>query len=272
MVLLTLAAVAAGTAGAGVTWSRFKRPMKGLVESWISKAADGARCQVETVDFKLCGGQMHFEVLGVEIGNLDPYMSDWMLRIRSVNFAVSLTTLMRSGLDQLVIEELTLGGLEITIEKRRNCPDNVEEFLNKVQHNRARGSYPNEGKLLIKKMQAQSMIVHLFLPMPDDEPCTLSLMGPSIHSTDLSESHGEADRMIQLLLKEIIGSASRVMSDPAKDSANSAGSHLGGATSTCSYTGASKGSTLHGIVQYSLSLCFFSADVYGFFQHWLPFK
>ena len=48
-----------------------------------------------------------------------------------------------------------------------------------------------------------------------------------------------------------------VMSDPAKDSANSAGSHLGGATSTCSYTGASKGSTLHGIVQYSLdSLCF----------------
>ena len=102
-----------------------------------------------------------------------------------------------------------MGGLEITIEKRRNCPDNVEEFLNKVQHNRARGSYPNEGKLLIKKMQAQSMIVHLFLPMPDDEPCALSLMGPSIHSTDLSESHGEADRMIQLLLKEIIGSASR---------------------------------------------------------------
>ena len=64
--------------------------MKDLVESWISKAADGARClgeamdlfgpvelffggaarmqaprcQVESVDFKLCGGQMHFEVLG----------------------------------------------------------------------------------------------------------------------------------------------------------------------------------------------------------------
>ena len=64
-----------------------------------------------------------------------------------------------------------------------------------------------------------------------------------------------------------------VVSDPAKDSASSAGSHLGSARSTCSTAGASKGSTLHGIVQYSLdSLCFFSADVYGFFQHWFPSK
>ncbi|CAE7312725.1 epsE [Symbiodinium microadriaticum] len=194
--------------------SRFKRPMKDLVEPWISKAADGARCQVESVDFKLCGGQMQFEVLGVEIGNLAPYMSDWMLRIRNVNFVACQPDdfdeyQAGGGLDQLVIEELTLGGLEITIEKRRSCPDNVEELLNKIQHNRAPGSYPNEGKLLIKKMQAQSMVVHLVLPMPHDEPCTLSLLGPSIHSTDLSESHGEADRMIQLLLKEIIGSASR---------------------------------------------------------------
>lgn len=109
------------------------------------------------------------------------------------------------------MEELTLLGLEVTIEKRRNSMDNVEELLDKIPHNAARGSYPSEGKLLIKKMQAHNMVVHLVLPMPDDEPCTLSLMGPSIHSTDLSETHGEADRMIQLLLKEIFGSASRAV-------------------------------------------------------------
>ncbi|CAE7272303.1 epsE [Symbiodinium sp. CCMP2456] len=246
----------------------------GPVELFFGGAArmQAPRCQVESVDFKLCGGEMHFEVLGVEIGNLAPCMSDWMLRVKCVNFVVNLTSFMKSGLDQLVIEELTLVGLEVTVEKRRNSMDNVEELLDKIPHNAAGGNYPNEGKLLIKKTQAHNMVVHLVLPMPDDEPCTLSLMGPSIHSTDLSESRGEADRMIQLLLKEIFGSASRVVSDPAKDSASSAGSHLGRARST-SNAGASKGSTLHGIVQYSLdSLCFFSADVYGFFQHWLPSK
>jgi len=265
MVLLTLAAVAAGTAGAGVTWSRFKRPMTGLVESWISKAAAGARCQVDSVDLKLCGREMHFEVSGVEIGNLAPYKSDWLLRMRNVHFVVSLTSFMRSGLDQLVIEELTVDGLEVTIEKTRNpATDNVEEFLGKLPHNGARGSCPNEGKLLIKKMQAERMIVHLVLAMPDDEPpLSLSFLAPIRDITDI-ESHGatKADDMIQLLLKEILGSASRVVSDPAKD---------GEAGSTCSNAGASNGSTLHGVIQYSLdSLCFFSADALCFFHRWLP--
>ena len=53
-----------------------------------------------------------------------------------------------------------------------------------------------------------------------------------------------------------------VVSDPAKD---------GEAGSTCSNAGASNGSTLHGVIQYSLdSLCFFSADALCFFHRWLP--
>ena len=84
-----------------------------------------------------------------------------------------------------------MDGLEVTIEKTRNpATDNVEEFLGKLPHNGARGSCPNEGKLLIKKMQAERMIVHLVLAMPDDEPpLSLSFLAPIRDITDI-ESHG----------------------------------------------------------------------------------
>jgi len=267
MVLLTLTAIAAGAAGAGVTWSRpWRCHASGLIKSFLSRAL-GSPCKVGNVDVKLSGGELHFEVSGVEVGNVAPYKSASLLRITSVIFVVNLKDLVTSGSRHIVIEEMALRGLQLTLEQKPMGLDSVEEFLRRIARTTTEKDQ-KEGVLRIKKMRAQSIVVDSVVTSMFGEPETVSLSAPPIDITDFSQPHGAetADNMIRLLLKEIMRSASRVVSDLAKDSAGAAGSRK-----SISNAGASTGSTLHGVVQYSLdSLCYLSADACCFFHHWLP--
>ncbi|CAE7037534.1 unnamed protein product [Symbiodinium microadriaticum] len=120
---------------------------------------------------------------------------------------------------------------------------------------------PKDSKVCLKKVEVRSIVVHsVSAMMSDNKTPSLSLKAPPIRFLNFSESHGiqNAADMIQLLLKEILGSASRVVSDLAKDSASSAGSYLGEAASTISQAATSVGGALGGVMQSSAdSVCVF---------------
>ncbi|CAE6919634.1 unnamed protein product [Symbiodinium sp. CCMP2456] len=323
MVLLTLATLAAGAAGAGVTWSRcgkksLGRQMKGFAESLISKALAGSSCKLGGVDFKLSGCEMQIGVSGVEVGNLPPYKSESLLKIASVYLAVNLQSLLRSGFKQVIIEELLVDGLQLTVEKIHLTTNNVKELLRKIAEKKsdqsgeveqptnqtmmgalpqgmptlntvaggvsnaadgmaqlgkatatrvaaigqpAKRQEPKDSMVCLKKVEVRSIVVHsVNAMMSDNKTASLSLKAPPIRFLNFSESHGvqNAADMIQLLLREILGSASRVVSDLAKDSASSAGSYLGGAASTISEAATSVGGALGGVVMSSAdSVCVF---------------
>eukprot|EP00439_Symbiodinium_sp_Y106_P032796 s2861_g3.t3 len=214
MVLLTLTAIAAGTAGAGVTWSRpWRCHASSFIKSFLSRAL-GSPCKVGNVDVKLSGGELHFEVSGVEVGNVAPYKSASLLRITSVIFVVNLKDLVTSGSRHIVIEEMALRGLQLTLEQKPMALDSVEEFLRRIARTTTEKD-EKEGMFRIKKLRAQSIVVDSVVTSMFGEPETVSLSAPPIDITDFSEPHGAetADNMIRLLLKEIMGSASRVVSN-----------------------------------------------------------
>ncbi|CAE7421555.1 unnamed protein product [Symbiodinium natans] len=278
MVLLTLTATAAGTAGAGVTWSTYgKRKMKSLAESLISKALAGSPCKLGSVDFSLSGGEMQIGVSGVDIGNLPPYKSESLLTISSVYVAVNLKSLVASGCQQVTVEELIVDGLQLTWEKIHVRSSNVKDLLHKMNHKESidaaepeneqdeqgTGLVPQvtdavstvageishtasglkelgqtaaaqvaaiaqppqekerkEAKVCIKTVHIKSIEV-LSVNALTEGP--LSFKAPPIRIESFSESHGtqKAAEMIQLLLKEILGSAREVVKDRAKDEVRS---------------------------------------------------
>ena len=71
---------------------------------------------------------------------------------------------------------------------------------------------PKDSKVCLKKVEVRSIVVHsVSAMMSDNKTPSLSLKAPPIRFLNFSESHGiqNAADMIQLLLKEILGSASR---------------------------------------------------------------
>eukprot|EP00931_Biecheleriopsis_adriatica_P033707 TRINITY_DN19551_c0_g1_i1.p1 TRINITY_DN19551_c0_g1~~TRINITY_DN19551_c0_g1_i1.p1 ORF type:complete len:344 (+),score=76.11 TRINITY_DN19551_c0_g1_i1:78-1109(+) len=139
MVLLTIsaAAIAGGACGTYVTWDKYPKPfilkkLKEMAPRIIGKALADSECSLGGLDFNL-GPEVEVTVESIKVGNLPPYKSATLVAIDRIFTKVDMKAFAKSGFKKVIVTELTIDGVELTIEKGINLTtSNIKELLRKM--------------------------------------------------------------------------------------------------------------------------------------------
>lgn len=184
----TVAVLVALLLGAFLTVDALARS---ALESVLSRTL-GTETSVESLDLGILSGEMTLE--GLRVANPEGFESPRFLTLRRARLTAGLGALFADTVD---VHELTLEGMELTLEQRGTA-SNVRPILASVEEARARRAPEDEARFRIGEMVVREVTARVRLEsgMGDGAGATVEI--PEIRLRDVGSGQGGAVALSEL--------------------------------------------------------------------------